>query len=442
MMDDPQACPYSITPMAEAFPPPSRKEHEGLVVRISRHDYRPPVIVWREEVVFGVHLLAAYAEAGVEPQFETVPDELDPSESIAAEATPSLGMNTNAKAVVAALASEWSTPGRPREDENSANLQNKRRADMAERYAVSVRLVNYAAQVLSEDGPAVPALRQAVRDWKVNATDAATILTLPPEVQEKSVELVIGKEVRTVKGAAERIEREGAEAAEAEALAEILALPLDETVTLHTATVGDMIQVIPQGSLDVIVAQPSHQEQDLYLLSDLASFAAHGLKDTGVMLVVASGVLLPQMLTHLEHEVLRWVLEIDQHLEGPPVGSGPPHHFHLHRRPVLVYGKTGFRHGDLHDLITVPLPEGPHAAARQREDAIRMVLELFCRPGQVVCDPIMLDRAAPALAARTLGCSFIGAAKDESCRDRIHLRLATAEDHRNDPEDGVGTEGQ
>ena len=44
------------------------------------------------------------------------------------------------------ITSEWSTRGRPRdEDQNSANLQNKTRAAMAERFGVSVRLINYFA---------------------------------------------------------------------------------------------------------------------------------------------------------------------------------------------------------------------------------------------------------------------------------------------------------
>ena len=441
-MDDPQAYTYSINPMAEAFPPLSRKEHDALVVRISRHDYRPTVIVWREEVVFGLHLFAAYAEAGVALQFETVPNEMDPSGSIAAAATPSLAMNNNAKAVVAALALELSTPGRPREDENRANLRDKTRAAMAERYAVSVRLVEYAAQVLSEDGPAVPALRQSVRDWKVKATDAATILKLPPEVQERSVELVISKEVRTVKRAAQRIEREDAEAAEAEALAEILALPLDETVTVHTATVGGLKDHVARESVDAIVTHLPLNEDALPLLPSLAEFADHALKSTGCLIVVGSGVLLPRMMESLTLPRLQWFWEADLLFRGKPAGSGRPYYLRLHRRPVLVYGKRSFGLDPGDDLIEVPADEDLPPGLDPNDAAMELILARFCRLGQVVCDPIMLDRAGVALAARKLGCTFVGAAEHRSCRNRIHARLATAEDHRDDPEDGVGTDGQ
>ena len=37
------------------------------------------------------------------------------------------------------------------------------------------------------------------------------------------------------------------------------------------------------------------------LLADLAAFAAHGLKDDGIMVVVGNGVILPGMLERLVH---------------------------------------------------------------------------------------------------------------------------------------------
>ena len=39
--------------------------------------------------------------------------------------------------------------------------------------------------------------------------------------------------------------------------------------------------------------------------------------------------------------------------------------------------------------------------------------------GQVVADPVMLNRAGTALAARKAGCTCIGATEVESCRDHI-----------------------
>ena len=140
MTDNPKEYPYPIGPLAESFPPLSPARHAALVVRIAQHSFRPAVIVWREEIIFGVALLKAYKEAGVEPRFEQLADDADPTEALAAAAIPFLEMDNNARGRAAWMASEWSTRGRPRdEDQNSANLQNKTRAAMAERFGVSVR---------------------------------------------------------------------------------------------------------------------------------------------------------------------------------------------------------------------------------------------------------------------------------------------------------------
>ena len=52
-----------------------------------------------------------------------------------------------------------------------------------------------------------------------------------------------------------------------------------------------------------------------------------------------------------------------------------------------------------------------------------LIVERFARPGQVVCDPVLLDRSSIALAARRHGCIFIGAGTDQSCINRIRDRL-------------------
>ena len=243
MTDNLKEYPYPIGPLAESFPPLSPAQHAALVVRIAQHSFRPAVIVWREEIIFGVALLKAYKEAGVEPRFEQLADDADPTEALAAAAIPFLEMDNNARGWAAWMASEWSTRGRPRdEDQNSANLQNKTRAAMAERFGVSVRLINYFAQVLSENSKAVPTLQQAVREWKIKGTDAARVISRPAVVQERAVE---------------RVEREMAEAVEAAALADMLAQPLDETMTLHVAQIADILRLVPANTVDAIITPAS-----------------------------------------------------------------------------------------------------------------------------------------------------------------------------------------
>ena len=443
MTDNPKEYPYPIGQLAESFPPLSPARHAALVVRIAQHGFRPAVIVWREEIIFGVALLQAYEEAGVEPLLKHLADDTDPTEALAAAAIPFLAMDSNARGKAAWMASEWSTRGRPRdEDQNSANLQNKTRAAMAQRFGVSVRLVNYFAQVLSENSEAAPALQQAVRDWKIRGTDAAQVISQPAEVQERAVELVMNQEVRTVSQAVKRVEREMTEAADAEALADMLAQPLDETMTLHVAQVADMLRLVPANTVDAIITHPPHAEDKLFMYSDLAALAAHALKPSGFMAVLGNGMLLPWMLAHLEHEGIRWIMEQDVLFQGPPYRSGRPYFLDLHRKPLLVYGKPAFWPAGVDDLITVPPPEELPAGLDRNETAMDLIVRKWCRPGQTICDPMMLDRAGTALGARKQGCTFIGATEHQSCRDRIRKRMMKAEvDGGGQSETGSPNEG-
>ena len=271
-----------------------------------------------------------------------------------------------------------------------------------------------------------------MRQWRVKASDAAKVVDLPPAVQNRAMELVDSGETKTVKSAVERVEKEMARTEQAAALEDILARPLDDTIVLHTAAVVDLHGRVTTGSVDAVITHPPHTEEALPLLTDLAAFAAHALKPGGVMAVVGNGVILPRMLERLTHQDLTWVAEFDLVFRGNPVGSGRPHHMRLHRRPVLVYGKAQFTPNGMDDLLAVPSPEVLPQELTQYEAAMDLLVERFCNPGQTVCDPVMLDRAGVALAARRLGCLFVGASKIQSCIDGIRLRLALAEKERED----------
>ena len=430
MIDAP--LPYPIHPLAAVQPPLRKARYQALVASVKQYGLLRPIVIWREQIVDGVHRLQACLEVGVEPEYKFLDDDADLLEFFATEGLPFREMNNNSRALMAHYLSQWSTRGRPSieiEEDNSANLRIKQK-EAAVLVGVSVRLVSDASRVLSEDSEATPALRQAADKRMVNVSDAARVVDRPPEMQERAVELVIRKEVRTVRAAVERIERELSEAEESEALAGMLARPLDETVTLYVAQVADLLQSVTRGSVDAVIAHPPAAEEHLYLLSDLSDLAAHALKPTGCMVVVGSGMLLPQMMAHLEHQELRCIGEFDLLFRGPPTRSGRPHFINLHRRPLLIYGQKAFRLECGDDLIEVPAPEELPPGLDRNEAAMRLIVERFCRPGQTVCDPWMLDRAGTALACRGLGCTFIGATERPHSRDRIRVRLAQEDDRR------------
>ena len=425
------------------LPPLSPARYARLLASIRARGLIHPIIVWRDQIIDGVHRLKACLEAGVEPRYEFLDEGEDPFEYLADINIPLRDMTQNEKALTAYLMSQWSAPGRPRaSEENSANLRSYTQYQAAKLVGVSPRLVSDDSRVLSEDSPAVPALQEAVREWRIRCNDAAKVVARPPEMQNRAVDLVVRGEAKTIQGAVQRVEQETARAEAAAALADILARPPDETTALNAATVAGLHGLVTAGSVDAVITHPPHTVEALPLLSNLADFAAHALKGTGVMAVVGNGVILPRMLEQLAHPDLRWLAEFDLVFHGKPASSGQPHFMHLHRRPVLVYGKGAFRPDGMRDLLEVLPREGLPGGMTEHEAAMAVLLERFCRPGQAVCDPIMLDRAGTALAARRLGCTFVGGSEMQSSIDRIRVRMARAENERGDPLANGGDTGR
>ena len=419
---------FPIHPLARMFPPLTLERYAALVASIIALGLLDPITVWRGQIIDGLHRLKACAEAGVEPRYEFLDDDADPVQYVIAKNGLRRQMDDSQRAVVAHGLSQWSTPGRPRRDEeNCSKLNSLSQGAAAEALQVSRTLVSYASRVLAEDSPAVPALQQAVREWKVKVSDAARVAKKSPEVQQRALDLLEKEEVRTLTGGARQAEREIAQAEEAEVRESSLALALGDTVTLHTATVAALQTLVAPASVDVIITHPPHTEAFLPTFSDLATFAAHALKPGGTMVVVGSGVLLNQTLHRLEHPELKCVAELDLVFRGKPINSGPPYFMRLHRRPVLVYRKGQSKLESMDDLFEVPPPEALPWGTSEHDTAMAMLVERFVRPGQTVCDPVMMDRAGTALAARKSGCTFIGAERIGSCVDRIRRRLEEAE---------------
>ena len=233
-------------------------------------------------------------------------------------------------------------------------------------------------------------------------------------------------ESKNIFSAVQKIQSEVMEAAEAEALESNLAKAIDETITLYLSSVSDLSGLVAPASVDAIITNPPYGSESLSVFSDLAAFAAHALKPDGVMVVMNDGMLLPQVLEGLNHSDLKWISEFDLQHQGVSIGGSPPHWITLRRRSLLIYGKARFKLDRGDNVIALPtpdqLPEG-HLQRNLSDEAMALIFERFARPGQVVCDPIPLDRASTALAARKHGCYFIGADKNDVNLGRIRRSL-------------------
>ena len=63
----------------------------------------------------------------------------------------------------------------------------------------------HAARVLSEDSPAVPAVRLAVEQGRITVSDASRVMDEPAEVQPRALERVIRSGSRNLTGTARRV---------------------------------------------------------------------------------------------------------------------------------------------------------------------------------------------------------------------------------------------
>ena len=429
---------YPISEYARLFPDMDAGDYGGLVASIRELGLLEPIAVWRGQVIDGRHRCQACLEAGVEPSFVHLDDDSDPLAFILAKNRARRHLDPSQRALIAYGLCRDSRPGGDRRSDDyqrstdhSAFLPNGlTQKQAAELLQVSLRLVRDTARVMSPDSQAAPALRTALREGRIKVSDAKKALDQPAEVQEAALALVESGAARNLRGALTQVKSERDEAAEAAAAVAIGAGPLDENVTLHQAALPDLPGLVPPASVDIIFCHPPHGPDSLPRLTELAAFAAHALKPTGALLVISGMERLPQTLEALKNRDLRWVAEFDYRDNSMTSRSGPPHRIQLRRKPLLVYGKPAFRLPPGDDVIELPPPEEGSGAVRQwqlHNAGVDLIVQRFARPGQLICDPMMLGRASALLAARKLGCPFIGADRENSLLAKIRRYLAEAE---------------
>ena len=198
-----------ISDLAKIFPEMTPGEFAALVESIREEGLHDPIALWQGQVIDGRHRYAACAEAGVQPRFHHLADDDDPLRYVLAKNALRRHLTESQRAVVAHRLSAGSAPGRPRQQDNVANLPisftMQQAADMLR---VSKRMVGHAGRVLSVGGPAAPALRQAVEQGTISVSDASRVVDQTVEVQVAALERVVRGESRTMASAVQRVNRE------------------------------------------------------------------------------------------------------------------------------------------------------------------------------------------------------------------------------------------
>ena len=428
---------HRISPLARRFAPLSAAAYESFKASIAKDGQLVP-IARRDGVIYdGVHRLKACIELELEPRFTEIGVEVDVVRFVKAHNADRRDADQDDRTLTAHLFSEGSTPGRPRgTDENEVNLPDYLTVkEASETFGVSESKIKQARRVLRENGPAVPELRQAVLEWRIKFSDASRIVKQPAEVQRQAVERKLNGQVRTVRAGVREIEAEMRDRADAEAAEAVHSLPMDDTLRVVCSQLEELHQVVDPESVDLIVTFPPTVGGWVKRFGALAQLALHALAPGGLMAVMVNPDFLPQILKQMEVRGLEWIGELDYRQPGRPVRMARPHRAVKSRRPVLLYGKPGCILPEGSDVI-----EEPHRGESPNRKDTELLLEgmealvrRLARPGQLVCDPVMLGRETVALSARRHGCRFVGAAETDSLISRILVRLAQAKEGQTSP---------
>ena len=299
---------YPIHPLAFLSPDRTPEEQALLEESISQLGQVDLITRWRKQIVDGRHRLYACQKLGIEPEFEDLPDDADVLGHVMARQVLGRRMSDSQMAAYVAELCLWSTPGRPRaDDENSAFLPSLTQDQAAKLGRVSTRLVGYAKSVVSPESTAVPELRQALRQGQVNAIDACGVLSEPPEVQLNALDLVINGKARTISRAVRQVKQATLPPEDAEPRAAITVSDFRDTITLHAAGIGDLHDLVPAGSVDAVITHPPASQKGVESCSQIAAFAAHALRETGMLVVVALGPMVLPMLKGLDDPALTFI---------------------------------------------------------------------------------------------------------------------------------------
>ena len=211
-MDTPEQD-YPIGQLAMAFPDMTSEQYNALKTSISEDGLLDPITIWNDHIIDGRHRYRACRELGVMPQFQCLPDDVDPARYVIARNIPRRNPSSNELVLIAHRLSRWSKPGGDRRSEDYRRRQDHSaqvRNDLGQQEAarllgVSPRSVSQAARVLAQDGPAIQALQEAVEKGEIKVGDAYKIRRQPEEVQKQALDRFRNRQARTLSSAVEAI---------------------------------------------------------------------------------------------------------------------------------------------------------------------------------------------------------------------------------------------
>ena len=424
------------------------EEFLALVEDIKEHGLWLPIIRWRGAIIDGFHRLLACLEAGVEPRFEDLPDDVDPKAYVKSANVVRRHLTDGETVEVAVRLSDGSKRGRrwaSGAGDYSAKLQNNpdvplTQEEAAEQYEISLRTLAYGAKIFSQDSTASPELRQAVREDKIAVSDASKVVNEPPKFQRKAVELKASGESRTVVEGVAMARREAA--GRPSEGADVVAPAYEKDgICIHRVSVADLLVRVKRGSVDAVICAPGPDDDygDSTPAKILAAIvASHALSTEGILVLAADSGRLPEQLARVtQRKNLNWICQVHLVFESGIGNTGEPHYIEHRTVPLLLFGKSGTRLDGGDDVIVVPPPpEESKNEPQSIQHAAELVIRRFVKRGQVVFFPdLSVWNSSLLIAAAKAGCKIIAADSKQSrirsvVKELSKLPTSPLSDHR------------
>ena len=200
-------------------------------------------------------------------------------------------------------------------------------------------------------------------------------------------------------------------------------LPAD--IDLRHGDLRDVLQDIPDGSVDLILTDPPYAEEYLPAWEDLALFAKRTLKPGHLLVAYAGHYHLPRVMTALAgHIEYLWIGSV-----GEP---GPNARIYSRRirsgwRPVLFYSNGAYESKHwFRDAYTSDGKDKTHDPMQQCAEPFKYLAEHLTNRGDLVVDPFV-GSGTTALVCQELGRSFIGCDVNEESVRIARGRVSGAE---------------
>lgn len=205
--------------------------------------------------------------------------------------------------------------------------------------------------------------------------------------------------------------------------------------TIHKSFSEDLLNSIPQNSVDIIFTDPPYSQEFRTQYKNLAQIASYSLKEGGLLFTYAGKSHLPDIIGAFELLFnLRYVWAC---AVFHPFSKQQMFKYRIfgNWRPILIYSKGDYPEDTewIQDVIRGERDK-EHHAWQQDLEAPLYYLKAFATPGCIIMDPFA-GSGTTLLAAEQLGLDFIGFDADPSAVEVANMRLAK---HNRDSEEKEG----